>query len=334
MKNKIPVILCLLAALGVGGIIVYRQVYLQKHQSDYLRISGNIELVDIDVSFRLAGRVERRVVSEGESIQVGAVVAYLETRELDQERSLRKAEEAVAVAALAELEAGTRPEEIAQGEAVLSSAEAQSELSKLQWERQQKLYSQEIVPTREYELAQASYQVDIAKVKEAQERLQLLKKGPRIEVIEQAKARLQQAQVGVELANTRISYATITSPLSGLVLEHHVESGEFVAPGTPVVTVGDLTQVWLRAYVDEADLGKVKLGQKVLLRNDTFPDKVYEGTVSFISSEAEFTPKNVQTFQERVKLVYRIKVDVNNPHLELKPGMPVDGDVVLYTDQK
>jgi HlyD family secretion protein len=99
--------------------------------------------------------------------------------------------------------------------------------------------------------------------------------------------------------------------------------------GTPVVTVGDLANVWLRGYVDEGDLGRVKVGQRALVRTDTWPDRVYEGRVSFLSSEAEFTPKNVQTEKERVKLVYRVKVDVPNPRMELKPGMPADADIVV-----
>ena len=117
------------------------------------------------------------------------------------------------------------------------------------------------------------------------------------------------------------------SPLAGFVLTDSIEAGEFVAPGTPVGTVGDLHHVWLRVYIDETDLGRIKVGQAVRVTADTHPDKVYRGRVTFIASEAEFTPRSVQTTKERVKLVYRIKVDVPNPDLELKPGMPADGEV-------
>ena len=121
-----------------------------------------------------------------------------------------------------------------------------------------------------------------------------------------------------------MSYATVVSPLTGVVLSKNIEPGEYVAPGTAVVTVGDLVNVWLRAYIDETDLGRVKVGQRAWVTTDTYPGKIYEGRVSFISSEAEFTPKNVQTQKERVKLVYRIKIDITNPNMELKPGMPAD----------
>ena len=107
-----------------------------------------------------------------------------------------------------------------------------------------------------------------------------------------------------------------------MVLSKNIEPGEYVAPGTPVVTVGDLVHVWLRAYIEELDLKRVKPGQKATVSIDSGDE--YQGRVSFIAQEAEFTPKNVQTQKERVKLVYRIKIDVTNPDMELKPGMPAD----------
>jgi len=112
-------------------------------------------------------------------------------------------------------------------------------------------------------------------------------------------------------------------------LSKNVEAGEYVAAGTPIVTVGDLERPWLRAYINETDLGRIKVGQRVRVATDTYPGKIYEGHISFIASEAEFTPKNVQTQKERVKLVYRIKVDIPNPNMELKPGMPADADILL-----
>ena len=116
----------------------------------------------------------------------------------------------------------------------------------------------------------------------------------------------------------------IYSPLTGIVLSHNIEPGEFVAAGTPIVTVADTAHLWVRAYISQTDLGRIRHGQKVAVRTDTFPDKTYDGTVGFIASEAEFTPKTVQTPKERVKLVFRVKVDLANPNDELKPGMPAD----------
>jgi HlyD family secretion protein len=131
------------------------------------------------------------------------------------------------------------------------------------------------------------------------------------------------------MSHTRLDDALLVAPISGIVLSEHVEPGEYVSPGTPVVTIGALADVWLRAYIDEPDLGRVKVGQRARLTTDTYPGKVYDGVVSFIASEAEFTPKTVQTAKERVKLVYRIKIDVPNPSFELKPGMPADAQILL-----
>jgi HlyD family secretion protein len=164
-------------------------------------------------------------------------------------------------------------------------------------------------------------------VREAAERLALVRRGPRRETIDQAQARLQDAKVALERAKTRQGYTTVVSPVAGYVLSKNVEAGELVSAGTPIVTIGDLGSVWLRAYVRETDLGRVKLGQPARVTSDTWPGKAYDGRVTFISSAAEFTPKSVQTEKERVKLVYRIKVTVPNPAAELKPGMPADATI-------
>ena len=169
----------------------------------------------------------------------------------------------------------------------------------------------------------------LAQVDEFENRLALAERGPRQEQIQNARERTKQAAEGLALAETRLSFATLTAPTKGLVLADHVEPGEQVGAGTPIVTIGDVTATWLRGYIDETDLGRVAVGQGVRVMTDTYPDKVYEGTLSFIASEAEFTPKLVQTTKERVKLVYRVKIDIPNPAGELKPGMPADADIDL-----
>ncbi|MEW5802560.1 MAG: efflux RND transporter periplasmic adaptor subunit [bacterium] len=382
MKNKKKIVIPLLLILG-ASIVAY--TYLCQSRSlddpDTIRLSGNIEVTDAELSFMVAGRVEERPVSEGETIRAGQVVARLEKTELAQEVALRKAEVQVVRAALAELEAGSRPEEIAQSRAAVrrsqarldellkgsrpqeiaaaaasvQRAKAEEDRAKRDYDRQKKLYDREVISTREYEASQAAYEVARTRLleaeeqlklvtegprkeqieqarealKEAKERLALVEKGPRQETLDQAKSRLQQAQEALALAETHLDYATLVSPLSGIVLSQAIEPGERVTPGTPVVTVGDLNNVYLRAYINETDLGRVKVGQKVQVTTDTYPDRSYEGRISFISSEAEFTPKNVQTQTERVKLVYRVKVDIPNPGMELKPGMPADARILL-----
>ncbi|MEW6440891.1 MAG: efflux RND transporter periplasmic adaptor subunit [bacterium] len=301
---------------------------------DVIRVSGNIEVTDAEVSFKIAGRVQERLVSEGEIIEAGQLAARLDSQDLAQEVALRKAEVQLAQAVLDELEAGSRPEEIAQAAAAVASAGAELERLRLDHSRQRELHTRQVIADREYEVSKAAYEMAQGRLKEVQEQLELARKGPRREKIEQARAGLQLAREALGLAETRLSYATLVSPLTGVVLSDSVEPGEYVAPGTPVVTVGDLEHAWLRAYINETDLGRVKVGQRARVATDTYPGKTYDGRVSFISSQAEFTPKNVQTEKERVKLVYRVKIDIPNPAMELKPGMPADADILTAAGQE
>ncbi|HUX09507.1 MAG TPA: efflux RND transporter periplasmic adaptor subunit [Terriglobia bacterium] len=373
--------LAILAAVGLAcvlGLVWYEGG--SQNGDRPIRVSGNIEVTDAELSFKIPGRVEARLVDEGQTVKAGQTVALLDSKELTQEVSRAKAEVDAAQAALAELEAGSRPEEIAAAQAAASQAQAR--LQELEagsrpqevaaaeavyqsahadarrladdLDRYGGLYKKQLVSTQQYEAARTASQMAKARERQAKEQLDLLEEGPRKEEIaqardayaqaeqrytlvkigprrediEQAQARLDQARQSLAIAETRRGYATLLSPMSGMVLSKSIEAGEYVSAGTPIVTVADLEDVWLRAYVDETDLGRVKLGQRVRVTADTYPGKAYDGKVSFISSQAEFTPKSVQTEKVRVKLVYRIKIDIRNPNMELKPGMPADAEIL------
>ncbi len=313
--------LLLLATLPLGFGACHRPA---ETPSGDLLLSGNIEVTDAQLGFKIPGRVAERAVSEGGRVTAGQLIARLDDAEQKEQLALRRAEQSAAEAALAELEAGSRPQEIAAAEATLHSAEAERDRARLDFTRQQELLGKEAISNREFEAAQAQLKVADARAAEAGERLKLVQAGPRTETINQARARVEQARASVALAGTQLENTRLVSPLTGVVLSHNVEPGEFVSAGTPVATVADIAHMWVRAYVNQTDLGRVHLGQKVAVHTDTFPDKTYDGTVSFISAEAEFTPKTVQTPKERVKLVFRLKVDVANPNDELKSGMPAD----------
>jgi HlyD family secretion protein len=325
MKHiALGVIVAVLVAAALGYF------YFQPESNpDVLGVSGNIEVTDVEVSFKLPGWVETRPASEGQFIQAGDAVARMDDTELREEVLVRQAELAAYQAELAALLAGSRPEEIAEAQATVRLAQAELNRLKLDYERAKVLLSSKTISQEQYDSALAAYEVGQARLQQARERLKLVQKGPRQEEIDRAQARVEQATQSAALAETRLGYAALNAPISGVVLSENVEAGEYVVPGVPIVTVGDLQNSWLRAYVNEPDLGRVKLGQMVCVTTDTYTDKLYTGTVSFISSEAEFTPKNVQTADERVKLVYRIKVDIPNPDMELKPGMPADAEIWL-----
>ena len=373
-------IVVLLATVCIIVFLLF--VFFQKRPSgsgNVIKVSGNIEVTVAEVSFRIGGRVENRLFDEGEIVKKGDMIAILDSSDLERQVQMRQAELDTSKAALAELKAGTRPEEIAaargtaqHAEAALTqllngsrpeeieasrarvaAAQAEATRARANYKRAQELYHTETISAQEFDQAKQASQSADAQLKEAQKQFDLVKIGPRREEIDQARAtaaqtraqlqqaingprsqdidqaqaRVEQAQAALALAQTQLGYTKIYSPLSGVVLSKNIEPGEYVAPGTPVVTVGDLVNSWLRAYVSETDLGRVKVGQKVRVTTDTYPGKIYEGKVSFISSQAEFTPKNVQTEKERIKLVYRIKIDIQNPNMELKPGMPADAEI-------
>ena len=374
-QRRLGILTAFAATLVALGYVATRL----SRQTDRIRVSGNIEVTDAELSFKIPGRVQERLVDEGEAVKAGQLIARLDSTELNQEVALRKAEVDAARATLAELEAGSRLEEIAQAEAGARQAKAQydemlagsrpqevaaaeagveraraeADRSRADADRYAALYKKALISTQQYDASQTASETAKAQLREAEERLKLVRegprreeieqaraafaqanerfilvrKGPRREAIDQARARLQQAREALALAETRLGYATLVSPMSGVVLSKNVEPGEYVAAGTPIVTVGDLADVWLRAYINETDLGRVKVGQRVRVTTDTYPGRIYEGRVSFLASQAEFTPKMVQTEKERVKLVYRVKVDMRNPNMELKPGMPADATI-------
>lgn len=247
-----------------------------------------------------AAQNDRVMVSgniEATDVALGFNVAgIVQSRLVDEGQSL-KAGDIVAL-----LDSNELAQAVAQTEAVVDVSKAEANRARLEFTRQKDLFEKKVISNREFELADAARAV--------------------------TEANVRQAEANLALARTRLAYATLRTPVSGVVLSKGVEPGEHVVPGTPVVSIANLSTVWLRAYINETDLGRVKLGEKVRVKTDTYPDKSYEGTVSYISSQAEFTPKSVQTPKERVKLVYRIKVDLQNPNQELKPGMPADAEVL------
>jgi len=332
MRKRVIVVLALaLIIAGIGGWYYWAQ---SPEDSAQLRLSGNIEVTEVRTGFRIAGQVSQREVSEGEPVHKGDLIALLDTTELQHEVDLGIAELAAAQAELAEKEAGYRSEEIGQARAALKRAEAALEEAQADYHRQMTLYRDHVISKRELGQFEAAYEIALAQVNEARERFNMYRKGFRQEQIDLVRARKERAEESLEKARTRLGFATLTSTIDGYVLSDNIEPGEYVSAGTAVVTLGDLSHPWLRAYVDETDLGRIRLGQKARVKTDTFPDKVYAGRISFISSEAEFTPKHVQTDKQRTKLVYRVKIDVENPDLELKPGMPADAVIELWEARK
>lgn len=315
----------LLTAMVVSGC--------SKADNGHIKVSGTIETTSVEASFKVGGRLAKRPVDEGESVKAGQIIARLEDSEYRDEKSARAAEMRAARSGLADIKAGSRNEEIAQGEAALARLRADAERIEKDTARAEQLFRREVIAQKDLDAARSARDASAAAVHEAEQRLKLLKNIARPDAVRERSARVEAAGAALSIAETRLSQTILTAPMDGVVLAKHAEPGELMAPGTPIITIGKMDEVWLRGYIPESDLGRVKLGQTARITSDSWPGRTFEGRVSFISQQAEFTPKNVQTEKERVKLVYRIKITLPNPKMELKPGMPADA-VIETTDQK
>ncbi len=321
-------ILFLLAALMAG--VAYFFIFQRKGEEDYtLRVSGNIETTEVDVGFKISGRIIQLYVREGDWVEKGKTIAQLDDEDLRQRVELARATLRSSQARLEKLLAGSRPEEIREAEASVQQAQFDYENKKTQYDRMKILFEGRVIPKETLENAETRFKVAKAALEGAIETYKKIKEGPRKEDIEEGRAQVEQAKASLKLAETQLSYTLLQAPIAGIVLVKSAEVGEVVNPGTSILTLADLTNVWLRAYIPETELSRVKWGQEVIVTTDLYPRKEYKGRISFISSQSEFTPKQIQTEKERVTLVYRIKVDIPNPSGELKPGMPADGRILL-----
>ena len=319
----------ILIAAAIGGVLYYFLTRDKKEEDNFIKVSGNIEATEADVGFKIPGRIVSRFFQEGDLVEKGKILAKLDDEDLRQRLDLARATLMSAQARLSKLLAGSRPEELKVAEANLHQAQFDLGNKEIQYERVKTLYEKQVISKETFDNAETSFKVAKAALQIATENYQLVKEGPRKEDIEDARAQVQQTQVSLKLAGTQFSYTVLLSPISGVVLVKSSEIGEVVNPGTSVLTLADVNNVWLKAYISETNLGKVKWGQEVIVTTDLHPKKEYKGKISFISSQAEFTPKQIQTEKERVTLVYRIKIDIPNSDRELKPGMPADGRILL-----
>ncbi|MGZ3512580.1 MAG: efflux RND transporter periplasmic adaptor subunit [Thermodesulfobacteriota bacterium] len=323
------ILLIIIIAAVIAGGFYYFLTQRKEEEGTFIKVSGNIEAIEVDVGFKVSGRIIGRYFEEGDWVDQGKVLAKLDDEDLRNRLEVARATLSSADARLSKLLAGSRPEEIRQAEANLNQAKSDLSNKEAHFERMKLLLERGVVPRDTLDSAEAAYKMAKAASQAALENYLLVKEGPRKEDIDDARAQVEQARASVKLNETQLSYTTLYSPITGVVLVRSGEVGEVVNPGTSILTMADIENVWLKAYIPETDLSKVKWGQEVIVTTDLKPKKEYKGRISFISSQAEFTPKQIQTEKERVTLVYRIKVDISNKDHELKPGMPADAKILL-----
>jgi HlyD family secretion protein len=388
MKRFILPTLILVALAAVAGVYIYGRMHPK--DTSTLAVSGNLELTQVDISFKVPGKLVELNVDEGAFVKKGMVIARIDKdqvesqrardeasllnsqsqfsqsetsvewqrRTLESDMALRTAELHASQARLAALVAGSRPQEIQESRAAVADAKAQHDQAQADWDRAQDLFKNDDISKQQYDQYRMRLDSTSALMRQSNERLALVVEGPRKEDLDAARADVVRAEAAlaasqanefelkrreqdltarradisraraqVAITDTQINDTVVVAPIDGVVLVKSAEIGEVLAAGTTVVTIGDIDHPWLRAYINETDLGRIKYGQPATLTTDSFPGKSYPGRISFVASEAEFTPKQIQTREERVKLVYRIKIDVDNRAHELKSNMPVDADI-------
>lgn len=321
-KNIIPIVLLIAAAVGGSA---YYFVNRNSHKAETtLKISGNVEAHESIVGFKVQGRLVELPVEEGQSVKPGDLLARLDQTDYRQQVNI---DDAVVRNREAELKlslSGSRIQEKKSAEQAVIDAQAALELSRADAGRYQALFEKDEVSAQVRDTYATNLKRAQAIHERARQNLDMVNEGVRREQIAISQAVVNSARQSLEMSRIRLGYTNLFAPAAGVALVRHAEVGEIMAAGTPVFTIADLDHLWLRGYISETDIGRVKLGQSAAIRSDTFPGKSYNGRVSFISSHAEFTPKSVETHKERVTLVYRVKIDLDNSSRELKPGMPAD----------
>ena len=328
MKRLIPVLILLAAASAAGSYLDPRWKK-PLAPTNQVVLSGNIEAHESLVGFRVQGRIVELPVEEGQQVAAGSLLARLEDAEDRQRVRLEEAGLHVRESNLALVLAGTRQQEIAAAEQSVNEAKIDLDQRQLDLARAERLLAKDEIAAQDRDQALTAVKRSNAVLEAATQRLSEAREGARKEDVSIAWANLNQANENLKLSHVNLDYTVLHAPSAGVVTVRQAEVGEVVSPGSPVVTIADLDHIWLRAYIAETDLARIHWGQQVAVTTDTYPGKKYIGRISFIASTAEFTPKSVQTYKERVTLVYRIKIDIDNPAHELKPGMPADALVEL-----
>ncbi len=323
MRRGLVVVTFMLLAAGAAAAAWWW--WSHDANGNALVLYGNVDLRQVNLAFNNSQRIAEVAVQEGDRVTKGQIVARLDTNRLEPLVAQSEAEMAAQREVLDRLHAGSRPEEIAQAKANLRSAQADAANAARQYERVKLLSEQSsggAVSRQEVDNSKAILEVAEARVEVNQKALELAVAGPRKEVIAEAEARLRAKEAQLAYLRQELADAQLLAPIDAVVRTRIMEPGEMASPQRPVVQLAVTDPKWVRAYVSEPDLGRIKPGQQATIGVDSFPTRRFEGWVGFISPVAEFTPKPVQTEELRTSLVYEVRVFVKDPRDELRLGMP------------
>ncbi len=296
---------------------------------DEVTATGTIEATESSIAAQVPGRIIRMNFEEGSLVNKGDTLGEIDHRSLTQQVNQARAALVMAKQQYDLLIAGARTEDRKVAEEGVKQAEANFNLAKLAFDRTQKLYGDHSVSKSQMDAAQAQYDVALAQLKSAQQTMEKLQHYARPEEIRSAAAQVDQAQAALDNATIALDHSYVGAPFSGTVLDKLQEIGDFANVGTPLYTIADLRTMKMTVYVNEVDLARIRFGDKAKVFLDGMPDHPFDGKVIFISPTAEFTPKNVETKQDRIKLVFAVKLEIANPDGYLKAGLPADA--TIYT---
>lgn len=317
-KRALIVIPVVIALVGFAGYKLY------KPTRQGIVATGTIEVTRVDIMPKINGYIQEFTLKAGDTVKAGQIVAKLDRTDLAAQLLRDEAALARAVAQLADLEQGPRSQERREIVANLDAARSVYQKAKIDYERYQKLLQQGAVSQQQLDTAKSSLDVAESSMATWQQRLSLSDEGSRPQQIEAQRLEVARSKAVVDASKAILRDTVIVSPANGLVLTKNFENGEYINPGSALVTIGDMTDAWVKVYVSSTQLGLLKIGQQVDVRVDSFPEKVFPGQIKEISQTAEFTPRQSITQRERANLVFAVKVKVENESGVLKPGMPAD----------
>jgi HlyD family secretion protein len=320
-KQLVPLVLVAAVVAAVAWFLLHRPAAADTG----LVSSGTVEATDAALGFQVPGRIARVLVHEGDRVHAGDTLAVLDRTELDARRAQARAALGAVRAQLDQMHNGARPEEIAQARSADSAADARWHDADRDRDRTATLRTGGAVSQEALDKAQLALDVARSTAQQARQQLELMLAGTRRETVAAQQSAVAQAEAAVSQADAVLDETVILAPFDGAVTIRNREPGETVTGGSPVVTIANLGDRWVRIYLSEVHLGEIHLGDTATITTDAPGNRQYRGAISFIATEAEFTPRNVQTAEERVKLVYAVKVRVvDDSANDLKPGMPAD----------
>jgi HlyD family secretion protein len=321
-RRRVIVIVVVVLAIAGGGYYYWRERQARDPYAAFT-LWGNVDVHQVELAFRVNGRIAKLDVDEGAHVNAGAELAQLDRVPFEQDVAAATAEVAMARAQFEKATRGYRSEEIAQAAATVRQREADLTNARVTLERLEGLFPQGAITRQQKDDAEARVRESEAQLAGAREQLALVTRGSRVEDIQTQEANLASAKARLDKASTALADATLLAPSPGIVAVRAREVGAIVQTGQTIYTVALTDPAWIRAYVPQPRLGRIKPGMPVKIEIDSMPGKQYDGTVGFISPEAEFTPKSVQTEQVRDDLVYRLRIVAKDADDVFRQGMPV-----------